>query len=65
MINVNIFLKEKRLEKGLTRKELAEKAGVNYITICSIENQKLTPTALTIYKLAKVLECEEEVEKFL
>ena len=44
-----------RLRKHLTQKELAEEAGISYPTISRIENGKRQPRWSTIEKLAKAL----------
>lgn len=41
---------------GITRKELAEKSGVNACIIASITKQSKTPK--TVGKIAKALDCE-------
>ncbi len=56
-------LKELRLAKGLTLKELAEKSGVGYMQIHKIETRKSKPENIalkTAVKLAKALDCRPE-----
>ena len=53
-------LKEKRLEKGWTLKELAEKSGVHLVKIQQIESGRINPENLTLknaHKLADALGC--------
>ncbi len=53
-------LREKRLEKGLTLKELSELSGVHYIKIQQIETGKIKPENMTLKnaeKLANALGC--------
>lgn len=49
-------LQLKRIEKGLTQKELAEKARVTSITISSIERGMANPAPLTLAKIAIALD---------
>lgn len=54
-------LEEIRKNKGLSRRELAEKSGVNEQTIVSLENGRNDPGAAklsTLIKLAKALRCK-------
>lgn len=51
-------LRKERLRKGLTQKELSEKAGVTERTISGLENGEYNPTVDTLRKLAKVLEVD-------
>lgn len=56
-------LKELRIKKRLTQKELAQKAGLSVRLIQKYEQnvQDLNQVyAITIYKLAKVLDCSYE-----
>lgn len=56
-------LKERRLKKGLTQAELAEQIGLSVRLIQKYEQnvQDLNKVyAITIYKLAKALECTYE-----
>lgn len=53
-------LREKRLEKGFTLKQLAELSGVHYMKIHQIETGKIKPENITLRnasKLAKALGC--------
>lgn len=53
-------LKEKRLEKGWTLKELAEKSDVHLVKIQQIESGRIKTENMTLrnaVKLANALEC--------
>lgn len=53
-------LREKRLAKGLTLKQLAELSGVHYMKIHQIETGKIKPENITLrnaVKLTEALEC--------
>ena len=52
----NNFVKNKRLEKGLTQIGLAEKTGLSVLTIINIENGKANPNLTTMKSIAKVLD---------
>lgn len=54
-------LKEIRTAKGLSRRELAEKSGVNEQTIVSLELERNDPKEAklsTLVSLARVLKCK-------
>lgn len=56
-------LKDRRIEKGLTQAELAEQIGLSVRLIQKYEQnaQDLNKVyAITIYKLAKALDCKYE-----
>lgn len=56
-------LKERRIKRGLTQSELAQKTGLSIRLIQKYEQnaQDLNKVyAITIYKLAKALECSYE-----
>lgn len=56
-------IKELRIKKGLTQSELAEQIGISVRLIQKYEQnaQNLNQVyAITIYKLAKALECSYE-----
>jgi transcriptional regulator with XRE-family HTH domain len=46
-----------RIEKGLSQKELSEKAGIDYTYISAIENNKKTPSIPLLVKIANALDC--------
>lgn len=49
------FIKEKRLDLGLSQAEFGKKIGVSYVTINNIENQNKCGL-ITMRKLSKELE---------
>lgn len=51
-------IKLARIKRGVTQRELAEKLGVNRVTVVGYE--KCKPQAKTLYKVAKALEIEIE-----
>ena len=54
-INVGGFLKTKREEKKLSLRALASLAKISYAELSRIENGKVTPTTLTLKKIAPYL----------
>lgn len=59
------FLKEKRKAKGFTQEKLSEIAAISVAAISLIETDKIKPQSATLGKLCKVLECFDEIEKYL
>ncbi len=57
VLKVSERLKEMRKSKGLTQRELADKAGVSESYICQIENGKMV-SLTKLDKLAEVLGCK-------
>lgn len=53
-------LKNIRKQRGLTQRELAEKAGISRITIARYETGVTTPGSINLFRLAKALECTAE-----
>ena len=49
------LLRWERVRAGLTQKQLAQKAGVDEVSVNHIENDKSTPHPSTIHKLAEAL----------
>ena len=47
-----------RLAKGLTRQELADKAGVHYRTIGYLEREEYSPSLVLALRISKVLDQE-------
>jgi len=47
-----------RLTKGLTRQELADKAGVHYQTIGYLEREEYSPSLVLALRIARVLDQE-------
>lgn len=59
-------LLNKRVEKGLSIKELSQKSGLSAVTIINYEKGRYKPTALSLNKLATVLGCDfEELYKLI
>lgn len=54
------WLREGRLSKGLTQKELAEKSNISIRSIQRIENGDLMPRSYTLKTLASILELSFE-----
>ena len=50
-------IKELREEKGLTQTELAEKTGINRVTICKLETDVRYPTLDHLQRLSKFFDC--------
>lgn len=48
-------MREKRLEKGMTFKEVAEKVGLSAVYIRKIENGDRTPSLVSAAKLSNLL----------
>lgn len=57
---MNLKLRAKRVEKGLTQEELAEAIGVSKATYNRYECGHTEMTESTISKLLQVLECKYE-----
>lgn len=55
---INISIKQKRLELGLTQKELAAKLGVDQSAVAQWEKGKTGPHRGKLNKIAEVLECD-------
>jgi transcriptional regulator with XRE-family HTH domain len=53
---MGLLLRQWRDRRGLTLHQLAELAGVNYVTITRIENERMSPTVAMLEKLAAALE---------
>jgi len=50
------FLRERRLAKGLSQRDLAKKVGVDFTYVSKVENDRLAaPSEATITHIAKVL----------
>ena len=60
MIDEMNHLKEYRIKRLMTQKELAAAAGVSQVTISFIENQLCHPMALTKEKLARALKVDAD-----
>jgi transcriptional regulator with XRE-family HTH domain len=61
MSNFGVVLKKKRREAGLSQRQLAEQAGVDFSYISKLENGRLpAPAADTAARLAKCIGCPAE-----
>lgn len=49
---------ERIVEKGLSNRQLAKKAGISQTTICLIVNGERNPSPNTAVNICKVLECQ-------
>ena len=54
-IAVNGRLKAIREERGMSKSELARRAGTTYQTILNIESHRYDPSARTLAKIARAL----------
>ena len=50
-------IKQKRIEKGLTQKQLADKLNIPYQMLQRWENGKFSPNAKHLLNLSLALEC--------
>jgi transcriptional regulator with XRE-family HTH domain len=50
-----ILLKSWREKRGYSVRELAERAGVSYVTVVKVENGRMSPTVALLEKLAQAL----------
>lgn len=53
---MQILLKRWRERRGYSVRELAERAGVSYVTVVKIENERMSPTVALLEKLAEALD---------
>ncbi|MFV0362254.1 MAG: helix-turn-helix domain-containing protein [Suipraeoptans sp.] len=60
MISIGSRLKARRKELGLTQTDIHAKCGIASGAMSQIENGTRTPSAITLYNLAQVLECSME-----
>lgn len=58
MVYIGERLKNLRIEMALTQAELAEKAGVNTVTVARLERNETEPHMPTVRKLAQALGVE-------
>lgn len=56
--NGSMNIRELRISKKITQRQLAEKTGISQQHISKIENGEITPTYATLEKIAKALDCE-------
>lgn len=52
---MRVRLKKWRSRRGYSLRQLAERAGVSYVTIVRIEQGQISPTVAMLEKLAKAL----------
>ncbi|MFS0577235.1 helix-turn-helix transcriptional regulator [Sporosarcina sp. 179-K 3D1 HS] len=57
---MNNLIKDKRMEKGWTQDELAEKLNVSRQTIISLEKGRYNPSLTLAFKIAKVFQSSIE-----
>lgn len=53
--NTSEIIKEKRLELGLSQKQLADKAGLSHNTVYNLETNRVSTNLETYEKICKVL----------
>ena len=53
---MDLLLRHWRDKRGFSVRQLAERAGVSYVTIVKIENGRMSPTVALLEKLAQALE---------
>jgi transcriptional regulator with XRE-family HTH domain len=51
-----VLLRQWRDRRGLSLRALADRAGVSFVTVSRIENDRLSPTVAMLEKLAEALE---------
>lgn len=54
------FVREKRIELGMTQDELSEKLDVSRQTIISLEKGKYNPSITLAFKLSRLFQCAIE-----
>lgn len=55
-MTIGQYIKEKRIQKGMTQEELAAKTDISIRTIQRIENDEVDPRTFTLQTIASVLE---------
>ena len=55
-------LRNYRLDRGLSQKELAEETGLNQQSVARIETGQVSPTLVTIFKIVAALELEITID---
>jgi transcriptional regulator with XRE-family HTH domain len=53
---MELRLRHWREKRGYSVRQLAERAGVSYVSIVKIENGRMSPTVAMLEKLAKALD---------
>lgn len=56
MIGIGEIVRDARLSRGLTQKELAERLNVSQQAISSIEAERSAPTVYTLLRIGEALE---------
>jgi transcriptional regulator with XRE-family HTH domain len=54
-------IKEIRLQKGIKREELANKANISAVQLTNIEKKDMFPNASTLYKIANALDYDYDL----
>jgi transcriptional regulator with XRE-family HTH domain len=57
-------LKPAREAAGLTIRQLADKAGIHWVTVSALENRRKEPTTRTLWRLANALGAEFRFDGF-
>ena len=52
---MELLLRHWREKRGLSVRQLAERASVSYVTVVKIENGRMSPTVALLEKLARAL----------
>lgn len=60
MNTIGELIKEKRRDRYLTQRELADMTGLSVATINNIETNKTLPNSQTIFKLIQILDINVE-----
>lgn len=55
---MGVLLRQWRERRGYSVRQLAERAGVGFVTVSRIENGHVSPTVAMLEKLAKALEID-------
>jgi transcriptional regulator with XRE-family HTH domain len=55
---MSILLRHWRVKRGYSVRNLAQRAGVGYVTVVRIENDQASPTVSMLERLAKALGIE-------
>lgn len=63
-MNIGNAIRDIRKRKGISQKELAEKVGLSANALCSIENDKSTPSMKNIKKICSALGVAQSVLMF-
>jgi transcriptional regulator with XRE-family HTH domain len=53
---MDLLLRQWRERRGFSVRQLAERAGVSYVSIVKVENGRMSPTVALLEKLARALE---------